>query len=213
VIQGSPPRQSSIQVVGVVKGLVRDADLLPGILDAFRPKAIGLGISAEELESLGTQFTDVPTEPAVPLLTSENIEVRELARFGEVQVPNPGMVRAISWARQRGVVCEALDPSDEEYSEMFTDNIGYFELVRRTLRERRLLRSPPRATSADELVLAWDARLKGRRGSARFASAREAEEVRRISQLVARWGRAVAVVDRERFEGVMTQLAGAVPAK
>jgi hypothetical protein len=208
VIEGSVPSDSAIHLYGVVRGLASEREPLRRGLEDFAPAAVGVGVSVEELESLREQFIDQLTEPFVPLLASEAVEVRELSRFGEVSLPNPGMIAAIEWAQARHVPVVALDPDDSDYSEMFTAHISYFELVGRTVRERRLVRSPPPAISADELVLTWDARLRGRGGSARLAAAKEANEAAQIRALRAANDRVAAVVDRERFLGVLGQFEG-----
>ncbi|MGA7923963.1 MAG: hypothetical protein WCA77_08315 [Thermoplasmata archaeon] len=209
--EASPTPDRSVRVLGVVRGVVRERFEVQRALGLFRPQVVGIGVSAEDLEGFHDQFVGTPTEPMVPLFQTESIEVREMARFEEVQVPNPGIVEALVWGTQNGVPVESLDPSDAEYGDLFTQHISYVELVRRTLRERKLNKSPPKATSAEDLVMAWDAQLKGRRGSSRLAEAREALESEGIRRLRARFGRVAAIVDRERFDGVVRGVTGGFP--
>jgi hypothetical protein len=207
-MEASPPSDRSVRVLGVVRGVVREVAEVRRALTAFRPEAVGIGVSTEELEGFRDQFVGTRTEPLVPLFQTEAVEVREMARFEEIEVPNPGVVEALHWGQELGVPVESLDPSDVEYGDMFTENISYVELVRRTLRERKLTKSPPKSTSAEGLVMAWDKQLRGRRGSLRLARAREAAEAEGIRRLRAEYSRVAAIVDRERFEGVMLGVAG-----
>jgi hypothetical protein len=196
-------------VLGPVRGLTSEAAKLLGELDAFRPAAIGVGLSPEELRSLSEYFVAHDAEPIVPLTANETSEVRGLVRFGEVRVPNPSIVETLRYAAERGIPVEPLDPSDETYAALFTEHIGYLELVRRTVRERRVARNPPAPATPDEFALAWDAEIAHGRGSRRFAGARDDELAAAARRLADARGRVAVVVDRERFESVRPRLAGA----
>lgn len=199
----------SLLLVGAVRGLVGEAEQLSGLLDRFDPEAVGLSASLEELRSLVEYFGDGAAEPVVPLSPTELSEVRGLVRFGEVAVPNPSVVGAIRWARSRGLPVVPLDPSDEGSATLFTEHIGYVELVRRTVRENRLGRSPPTPDSADAFALAWDRSVGRGRGSRRYAAARNAHFADEAARLGQGRSRVAVVVDRERFEDVHARLAPA----
>ncbi|HYK93201.1 MAG TPA: hypothetical protein VEY07_04060 [Thermoplasmata archaeon] len=197
-----------VWLAGVVRGFAPDVPLLIGRLDEFAPKGVGVGISFDELTGLTDHFVNRPSEPLVPLATTETAELLGLARFGEVRVPNPAYVRALEWSHARSIPVEALEVSDEQYSQLFADHISYVELVGRTLRERRLTRTAPEAKSADEYAIVWERELARGRGSKRFLDARVAAIVAAARRLVERVGRAAVVVDRERYDAVMAGLRG-----
>lgn len=209
MIRADPlPSAPGIELIGVLRGLVAEEEPLARALAALRPSAIGLGLSPEEAASLAEHFLGTPTEPLVPLLPSESVELRQLARYGEARVPHPAYLVSMREARRRGIPCEGIDPGEDRYAELFSGSIGYLELVRRTLRERRLLRSPPRPPDPESFVLAWDRRLNRGRGSRRLQAAREAHAARELERLRAAFGpTVVGVVDRERWEGVRAALA------
>jgi hypothetical protein len=188
-----------------VRGLLSDARSVAPALEAFRPELVGTGAAPEELGGLAEYFDASPAEPVVPLAPTELSEVRGLCRFGEVRVPNPAFLEALAWGRTRSVPVEAFDPGEEEVAEMFTEHIGYVELVRRTVREHRLGRSPPTPSSADAYALAWAGSVGGGRGSRRFAAARDARLVDQARSRGA--GRRLAlIVDRERYASVLALL-------
>ncbi len=130
-----------------------------------------------------------------------------LVRYGEARVPNPVWVRAMHWGLDHAVPVEAVDPSDETYAALFTEHIGYVELVRRTLRERGLTRHPPTPPTADEFAITWSTRIAAASGSARLARARDEAAVAGARGIAARAGRVALVVDRERFDGVLAALS------
>jgi len=207
VITARLSRAAEVLLLAPVRGLVSEVPLLLRTLDGFRPEAIGLGLPAEELKGIGDYFVLSEAEPIVPLTSNELAEVRGLVRFGEVRVPNPSFVGALAWGRERGVTVAPLDPNEEDAATMFTDSIGYLELVRRTVRERRVSRTPPTPSSPDEYALAWDREVAKGRGSRAYAGAKDDHLVGEVDRLVHGRSRVGVVVDRERFDSVRARLA------
>ncbi len=200
----------ALLVAGTVRGLTSESEPLLEALRAFGPRAVGVGVSREELDGLNEHFVGRPSEPLVVLSRVELSEAKALSRFGEVRVPNPSTIAVLEWARAAGVPVEPLDPTDEEYAELFTDHITYLELVRRTLRERRLVRdAPPEARSAEEFAGRWHASLSRGRGSRAFDAAREGALVEGARRLALAHARVAVVVDRERYDGVLKRLGSA----
>lgn len=192
----------NVLLLAPVRGLASEVSRLLSEITAFSPARIGLGLSGDELQSLETYFVTSDAEPIVPLTSNEASEVRGLVRFGEVRVPNPSFVEVLRWAHYRGVPAIPLDPDDDHTASLFAQNIGYLELVRRTVRERRVSRSPPTPSSPDEFALAWDREVASGRGSRNFAAARDWFLVRQVPNLAADQLPLAVVVDRERFDSV-----------
>jgi hypothetical protein len=204
----SAPR---VLLLAPVRGLASEVARLLSALEEFAPTRVGLGLSSDELRGLSDYFVVADAEPVVPLTANETSEVRGLVRFGEVRVPNPSFVETLRWAHSHRVPVEALDPDDERTAALFAEHIGYFELVRRTVRERRVARSPPAPSSADEFALAWDRGIASGRGSRDFAEARDQHLVSRLPALTADGSSLAVVVDRERFESIRDQLTEGPP--
>ncbi len=202
---------ADVLLLASVRGLSSEARALGPALDSFAPEAVGLGISPEELRALVEYFVLPDAEPLVPLTATEVNEVRGLLRFGEVQVPNPSNVESLRWGRARQVPVAPLDPSEEQSAELFSEHIGYVELVRRTVRERRIGRHPPTPASPDAFALLWDGTVGKGKGSRRLAAARDEHLAREVARLTQGRSRVAVVVDRERFDGVRSQLSGGAP--
>jgi hypothetical protein len=202
---------SDVLLIAPVRGLAAEVAPLLTELESYSPEAVGLGLSAAEMRGLNDYFVVSEAEPVVPLTTTEASEVRGLSRFGEVRVPNPAFVELLGWAQAREIPVEPLDPSDDRTANLFTEHIGYVELVRRTVKERAVSRNPPTPSTADEFALAWDRQVAGGRGSRNFARARDIHLVRGAQRLGAGRSRVAVVVDRERFELVRALLAGTIP--
>ncbi|MFI5413491.1 MAG: hypothetical protein ACHQ0I_02740 [Candidatus Lutacidiplasmatales archaeon] len=198
-------------LVAPVRGLASEASRVLSALESFAPARVGLGLSSDELRSLRDYFVVADAEPVVPLTANETSEVRGLVRFGEVRVPNPSFVEVLRWGTARGVPLEPLDPDDDRAAALFAEHIGYFELVRRTVRERRVARSPPTPSTPDEFALAWDREISPGRGSHDFAEARDRHLVDRIPSLRLDGRSLAVVVDRERFDSIRTMIAEGPP--
>ncbi|HEY1198524.1 MAG TPA: hypothetical protein VGG32_07340 [Thermoplasmata archaeon] len=201
-----------ILLIAPVRGLVSEVPRVLSELDAFAPARVGLGVSSDELGSLLDYFVTADAEPIVPLTDNETSEVRGLVRFGEVRVPNPSFVEALRWAWSRGLPTEPLDPDDERTAALFAEHIGYLELVRRTVREHRISRSPPTPSSPDEFALQWDRETASGRGSREFAEARDQHLVGRLPALTADRRPLAVVVDRERFDSIRSLLTQGPPS-
>ncbi|MCI4369289.1 MAG: hypothetical protein L3K09_06995 [Thermoplasmata archaeon] len=212
MIQRELGADRGVLVVGAVRGSRKDALELSSRLRAHRPLALGLGISFEELTGLRDYFVGTDTEPLVPLTGNEVAEMRGLVAFGEVSVPNPAYLAALEFAKEQSLPVEAVDPTDDHYANLFTSSIGYLELVRRTLRERRLTRRPPAASSADEYAVNWERESAPGRGSKKFQLERDAAAVDAARRLIRVHPRIALIFDRERFERVLTLLEKPAPA-
>ena len=194
-------------LVGSVRGLTSEVAPVLAALEGYAPAALGFGVSAEELRGLLEYFVVADGEPVVPLTTNELNEVRGLVRFGEVRVPNPVFVEALRWGQRRSVPAAALDPTEEGSAELFAEHIGYVELVRRTVRERRAGRDPPTPPTPDAFALEWERRVARGRGSRSLARARDGHLAHEARSLASRYPRVAVLIDRERFDGVRTEIA------
>lgn len=206
-----PPGDRDLLLVGAVRGLTAEARTAVDRVAAFRPAAIGLGLNPAEIESLTEHFVGTPTEPVVPLAPGEVREAIALTRFGEVGVPNPAAIALLEYGRAAAIPVEGLDPDEEVQAELFVANIGYVELVRRTLGERRIGRDPPATDDPDAFALAWEAALHPGRGSARYARARDRSTLEALKTLRRAHRRVAVVLDRGRIDGFAALLAGNDP--
>jgi len=207
VITARIPGGGNLLLLAPVRGLVSESPLVLAALERHAADAVGLGVSPEELRGFLEYFVRSSADPVVPLTSAERSEVRGLVRFGEVSVPNPSFLAALRWAEDRSVPAEGLDPGEDETATLFAENIGYLELVRRTVRERNVARNPPAPNTPDEFAVTWDHQVARGRGSRKFAGARDLYLVQSARRLGAVHARVAVIVDRERFDSVQTLFA------
>jgi len=189
-------------LIGAVRGLVEDARRVVRQLHDRSVGWVGFGLAPEELDGLDRYFVRSGAEPVVPLTIIERSEVKGLTRFGEVRIPNPTFVESLAWCRSTGVTVVALDPSEDRTATLFTESIGYLELVRRTVRERSLSRRPPAPSTADAYALEWEARVTAGQGSRRYHEARDRHLIDSLRRAAPADRTAAVIVDRERFERI-----------
>lgn|GEM_PF-387473 len=189
-------------LLGSVRGPASEGPRIGKELSRLDPGGVALALPPEEVRGLQEHFMEGGSEPLVLLSPAEEAMARALARFEVVRVPAPGFVEALRWATDRGRPVRGVDPGEDRYAEMFVENIRYLDLLRRTLAERSLVRSPPALGSPGELVRAWEGRLSRSRGSRRLTRARDEElegNLRRFIQgLSPRPLRMVLLADEER---------------
>jgi hypothetical protein len=197
----------TILLIGSVRGLTDEVPSIRQQLEAFDPSAVAVSLSPEEATTLAEYFVGTATEPLVPLSASESSHAVGLARIAEVQVPAPALLGAVEWAtrHQRPVV--GVDPPEDTYAEMFAAHIGYLELVRRTLRERKLLKQPPQVESADEYALTWERTMQPGSGSQRLSRARDEFAAAQVRGMGGSHSRVAVVADRERFDSFRKALS------
>ncbi|MCI4352521.1 MAG: hypothetical protein L3K14_03950 [Thermoplasmata archaeon] len=196
----------TILLVGAVRGLADEVEPVRAQLDSFDPGAVAVSLSPEEAETLAQYFVGTPTEPVVPLSASEASHAVGLARISEVQVPAPALLGAVDWAARRERPVLGVDPPEDVYAEMFAAHIGYFELVRRTLRERTLVKRPPEVETADDYALSWDRTMRPGDGSERLARARDEYAAGKVRELGRAHPKIALVVDRERYDSFRSAL-------
>ncbi|MGD0587480.1 MAG: hypothetical protein ABSA63_01620 [Thermoplasmata archaeon] len=211
MISGTFGSSPQVLLLAPVRGLTSEVPRVLSALEQIAPARVGLGLSRDEMASLHDYFVVADAEPIVPLTSNETSEVRGLVRFGEVRVPNPSFVEVLRWAWSRNLRIDPLDPDDERTAALFAEHIGYLELVRRTVRERRVARAPPAPSTADEFALAWDREIASGRGSRDYAGARDQYLVDQIPLLSPDRAPVAVVVDRERFDSIRILLTQGPP--
>jgi pheromone shutdown protein TraB len=193
-------------ILGTVTGLVSEAHRVAAVFQDLAPDCLAVGIPANELTGLRTFMVDGPDaqEP-------EEEDVEEgysvaLSRFGDVGVPPPDLMEAVRLAVDGGLDVFPLDLDDETYADAFTQEVSGIQLIRYSLKLRRLARKPPKATSAGEFALKWDGDVRRLKGFARLELRRERKMAESLRAIPADYTRILAVIELPRLAGVSTIL-------
>ena len=192
-----------VHVMPVVRGLVSESGRVRAAFSEVRPGAVALSIGREELEALRAYGGgNVP-----PDNVEEEAYVRGLSRFGEVRKPPPCFVEALAVSGERGIPVHPLDMDDEQYTSVYLAAVSTVDILLANARQGKLRKWVSEAGTAADFVREWDALVNASAGYRKLVAERESFIARRLRQLAPRYGVLLALVDVERADGVLRQIA------
>ena len=135
--------QVRLILVGVISGLTSEVEIVRSAVERYRPSAIGLSITGEEIEGIrkwnGNENAELP-----PYSDFDRFYIREMSRFGEVRLPSPPLAFLIEFAGKARLPVFPLDMGEEEYSATYLKYVSpaslFFSSLFRSRRRRRNLR-------------------------------------------------------------------------
>ncbi len=193
-----------IIILGTIKGLVSERDIVRHSIEEFNVGVIGLHIGKEELKGLKAVVKGKVENTY--LSSYEKVYARELARFGEVQIPPPSLVEAYITGGELGITVKHLDMDEESYTDAYTKFIGGPTMIRQSLRLKRVNRKKFKSQTAEDFVLDWDALANKLKGFKRLEEKREKIMASRISLLSKKYGSILAIVELERMKGIVNKI-------
>lgn len=196
-----------VHLLGTIKGLLSEQDLVVKHLERLRPRAVGLHIGPQELKGLRS-VVDGKVRSTY-LSSYEKVYALKLSRFGEVQVPPPSLVGALRWSIENEARVIALDYSDDEYDRVYTENIGGMTLVRQSLRLKSINRKKVKSTTPEDFCLEWDRLINKLSGFRKLEIQREGHFAERIRAVAALHPPLLAVLELERLNGIAGTLGTA----
>ncbi len=194
---------STATLVPVIRGLISEASRIRNLLDSEDFDVIGVSIAPEELQTLREGLG----EGAAPSNVEEEVYMRELARFGQVAKPPPCFVEAVAVSQSKGIQCIALDLDEEAFTDLYCQEIRSWDLIRYTRDLKKLRGMSFQADSPEEFVRTFDSVINGRKGYKRLEQARETHIAASVRELCTPFRRPLALVEAERFPGVVEKLA------
>ncbi len=194
----------NVTLLGTVKGLSSERDLIRSTVKMVDPDKICLHISREEMEGL-VAVVDGEVENTY-LSSYERVYAKKLSVFGEVQVPPPSIVEALIISREIGVDCIAIDLDEECYSSRYTELIGPLTMINQSLRLKRVNRRKFKADTVEEFVKEWDGVVNRARGFRKLEELREKHMASEIASNCKEDDRLLCVLELERVEGVKREL-------
>ncbi|BAB59435.1 TVG0303941 [Thermoplasma volcanium GSS1] len=143
-----------ITLFGGIKGLVRDGEELKRDLYEVRPEIIYIVLTQEQIDGLNNFLKD-PFE--LSLSDYEIIYGLHLSAYGEVMTPPPIYIEAIKYANETGTTLVPLDVPEKEYSDYYSKNVGFLDLLRNSLRKKRIMKMEFGDKTPEDFVEKWDA--------------------------------------------------------
>ncbi|MEM0140259.1 MAG: hypothetical protein QXZ44_06595 [Ferroplasma sp.] len=142
-----------VYVFGGIKGLVRDGNELKKELMETRPEIILITISPEQVEGM-KDFIKDPFE--IDMSDYEIIYGINLSQYGEVMTPSPVYIEATKYAMENEVEMFGLDMDEDTYQNVYSRKVKTFDLLRHSLRKKKISRLKFNSETAEEFVEKWN---------------------------------------------------------
>jgi hypothetical protein len=194
---------STIHVLPVIKGLVKEESKVTAAFDEINPEAVAISVSKEELSGLRNKETYEEYE----MSTLEEVYKVYLETFGEVRLPAPAYVMAMDLCAARSLSLIPIDMNDEQYTEEYCQRVGGAEIVREAMFTRSISRRRFIISSPEEFVTDWDRKVNRARGFRELERAREEHMATALRSMARQYKSILAIIEYERAQGLVDLLA------
>ncbi|MFW6196815.1 MAG: hypothetical protein ACOC5D_05715 [Thermoplasmatota archaeon] len=195
---------SKIYMMGIVKGLVTEAEKVKNNMKSLDFEVAALPISKEELDGL-KEFIEEDDEIEIEPSKVEKMYAERLSTFGEVSLPPPSYVSLLKFCEEENKRLESLDMDEEHYTMAYCKHVTGTQWLRQAFREKSLSRKKIKAETPKEFALKWDKVINKLKGYQELEVHREeviAKNIKRISKK----GDVFCIVEVERMEGIIDNL-------
>lgn len=191
---------SKIYIPDIIIGLTSEIAKVSKVYNKIKPDVMALQISEEELDGLRSVLNG--EEYDYFLSNYEEIYARKLASFGEVKVPPPCYERALKLSVDNDIPIVPIDMDDVYYADVFCESISGWDLIRHSLRVKRLRKKRFKAKTAEEFIFEWDKEINKLKGFRNLESKREEHMARMLLRLSKKHDRILCIMEMQRAEGV-----------
>jgi hypothetical protein len=193
-----------IYIPDIINGLASEASKVKKSYNRVKPDIVAIQTSEEELEGLKSVVDG--KEPEYFLSNYEEIYARRLASFGEVKVPPPCYETALKLCLEHDTPITAIDMDDMYYADVFCACVSGWDLVRHSLRVKRLRRKKFRSKTAEDFVMEWDREINKLKGFRNLEGKREEYMARELLQMAKENSRILCIMEMQRAEGVRKRI-------
>ena len=191
-------------LLGTVKGLVSESDLVVRAVKKYKPEGICLHISPEEMEGLGSVISG--KIKSTPMSSYEMVYAKRLSSFGEVQVPSPSLVKAYHIGRKKGIALHPLDMDDVTYTDVYTKTIDGISMIRASMRLRSINRKKFDHDNIETFIAQWEKAVNGTKAFKELESQRERYMADRILEISRSTKPILCILELERLKGIASLL-------
>jgi hypothetical protein len=197
---------SKIYIPEIIIGLTSERSKVKRAYNKIKPGVVAIQTSEEELEGLKSVVEGQEYEYF--LSNYEEVYARKLALFGEVKVPPPCYETALKICIENEIPISAIDMDDMYFADVFIENISGLDLVRHSLRIKRLRRKKFKAKTPEDFVREWDKEINKLKGFRNLESKREEHMARELLRLAKKHDRILCIMEMQRAEGVCQKVLG-----
>lgn len=197
---------SKIYIPEIIIGLATESSKVKKAYNKIKPGVVAIQTSEEELKGLKNVVEGQEYEYF--LSNYEEIYARKLATFGEVKVPPPCYEAALKLCIENETPISAIDMDDMYYADVFVENVTGWDLIRHSLRIKRLRRKKFKASTPEDFVREWDKEINKLKGFRNLESKREEHMARELLRLAKKHDRILCIMEMQRAEGVCEKVLG-----
>ena len=192
-------KNCTIRLLGVIHGLEKEGERVRAAFYDFNPDCIALGIPKEDIATV-EKYEEESME--FDMLPEQKRFFECLSHYGKVAVPPSDLTTSYELSVENDVHLEALDIDDEEYAEIFTKKISLISFMRNSRRNKKLIKKEFDVPTAGEFVEEWERHYNSVKAFRIIEKAREENMASRLVSLADKYGRILAVIPYQRFDGV-----------
>ncbi len=195
----------NILLIGAVRGLVSEGEVIVQEIKNFEPNVLGISISTESIQAMAEHLESNSKLPD-PANFEEEMYIEGLSEFGEVIRPPPCFSEAWKSAKKLDIPIKGLDMDDEHFTSAFCKYINSIEMMRQGRCNKKWARHGFVSRTAQEFVTEWDNVINWLQGYKNLEYAREQWMAKGIFKLSEKHEKILAIVEYERFAGVKEAL-------
>ncbi len=193
--------QDRVLLLGINKALKDSGRVVEQVLSTGNFDQILLSITEEEVNGL-REYIKSPVE--VEMDDVEIIYEYFTRKFGDTSIPPDAYIAAIKFADQRGLEVGGIDIPSGIYEDIFVEYVQLSDMIKLSLRRRRLLKRRWDLSDSDSFTKDWDSYLnKG--GYLKVEQERARHMATEISSR--KKGNTLVVVETERFNDLFSGLS------
>lgn len=196
-------------LLGTVKGLNSDSNLVESIFRDFGPRIIALHISPEELQGLRDHIRD--GGDTRDMSQYDVVYSRKLSRYGSIGFPSPSLTKALELAQDLNAEVLSLDLDDEAFSDAYTEKISGLTMIRSSMRLKSINRNRFPQKTPEEFIIEWDRKVNGQKAFRELEEQREAHMAKRIIEIARKGKRTICLLELERMDGIANVLRKKAP--
>jgi pheromone shutdown protein TraB len=195
--------ESRLRLLGTIHGLKREGERVRAIFNDVMPDCLAVGIPEEDITTLETCKSE-----EIDFETTEDQAYYFdcLTTFGEVRIPPADLVAAYSLAEEYNLPLKALDISDKQYAQLFTNKVSILGLLRASHKNKKIRKQGFIAENAEAFALKWDEYINTTTQFQAIEQERERHMADRAFELTQQYERVLAVLPYPRFDGILQHL-------
>lgn len=197
-------RKDGMTLLGPIKGLISEGLAVRKEIEGFKGNYAAISLSPEELKGLREYIKEGEFE--IELYGYEEAYLAYLREFGEVKAPAPSYIEAVKAADRLKLPLIPLDMDDDTFADVYIENVSRREFLSHMFRENRAGRKTFKVNSVEDFVMKWDSYINHSKGLRAVEESREEYMAKKLSEL-SKKGRVIAIIDFERFDGVVRRMA------